>query len=409
MGLRVFNRVSRCYLEGAALLVIAGLLGGCSSDFTRFTDGINIGSTTAQYAVVKRPVSRYQQMPPAVQEAVAYSQIENSELPSIPVSNPERTMQVAALGIGMPPPGLGTPPQNLGILPRNPCTLPASEAKSAAGTVNREQRRTYIVQSGDTLFGIARRNDLGVDALKRENGLNSDVIRIGQALTMPGSGVQVANKMRPADGTQLAAAVVSGVSKPVGSLTVTQAKKAVPEAVTQEKVVETVTINPEMKVETVAVPQPQKAVSSVTDTVQKAKEVAIVAPQAAGISSSLMFWPVRGRILSRYGQREGTTTNDGMDIVVAEGTPVQAADSGVVIYAGDGLKEFGNTVLIRHDNNVVTVYGHNGKILVQRGQKVRRGDEIATSGMSGNASTPRLHFEVRKDSTPVNPVKYLEN
>lgn len=92
-----------------------------------------------------------------------------------------------------------------------------------------------------------------------------------------------------------------------------------------------------------------------------------------------------------------------------EGSSVKAAENGVVIYAGDGLKEFGNTVLIRHENNIVTVYGHNSKILVQRGQKVRRGDEIAKSGMSGNASTPRVHFEVRKNSSPVNPIKYLEN
>uniref|UniRef100_UPI002431F707 M23 family metallopeptidase n=3 Tax=Bartonella TaxID=773 RepID=UPI002431F707 len=135
--------------------------------------------------------------------------------------------------------------------------------------------------------------------------------------------------------------------------------------------------------------------------------VAVVAPQATGISK--MRWPAQGRILSSFGQKEGSSTNDGIDIMAPEGSSVKAAENGVVIYAGDGLKEFGNTVLIRHENNIVTVYGHNSKILVQRGQKVRRGDEIAKSGMSGNASTPRVHFEVRKNSSPVNPIKYLEN
>ncbi|TAM96205.1 MAG: M23 family metallopeptidase, partial [Rhizobiaceae bacterium] len=70
--------------------------------------------------------------------------------------------------------------------------------------------------------------------------------------------------------------------------------------------------------------------------------------------------------------------------------------------------DFGNTVLIRHDDRLVTVYGHNGKLEVTRGEKVRRGQEIALSGMSGTTPSPRLHFEVRKNSAPVNPTKYLE-
>ena len=87
---------------------------------------------------------------------------------------------------------------------------------------------------------------------------------------------------------------------------------------------------------------------------------------------------------------------------------MKAAENGVVIYAGNGLKEFGNTVLVRHDNGLVTVYGHASELKVQRGQKVKRGEEIAESGMSGNAKSPQLHFEVRKDSSPVDPSTYLE-
>jgi murein DD-endopeptidase MepM/ murein hydrolase activator NlpD len=93
---------------------------------------------------------------------------------------------------------------------------------------------------------------------------------------------------------------------------------------------------------------------------------------------------------------------------VPEGTAVRAAENGVVIYAGDGLREFGNTVLIRHDDGLVTVYGHNSRLNVSRGDTVRRGQEIALSGTSGSADTPRLHFEVRKDSTPVDPTTFLE-
>lgn len=116
---------------------------------------------------------------------------------------------------------------------------------------------------------------------------------------------------------------------------------------------------------------------------------------------------MRGKVVSGYGS-SGGSRNDGIDISVPSGTPVKAAENGVVIYAGDGLKEFGNTVLVRHDNGLVTVYGHASELKVQRGQKVKRGDEIAVSGMSGNAKSPKLHFEVRKNSAPVDPSGYLE-
>jgi murein DD-endopeptidase MepM/ murein hydrolase activator NlpD len=130
------------------------------------------------------------------------------------------------------------------------------------------------------------------------------------------------------------------------------------------------------------------------------------APAATGATG--MRWPVRGRVIAGFGASSGGKTNDGIDIAVPEGTAVRAAENGVVIYAGDGLKEFGNTVLIRHDDGMVTVYGHNSRINVSRGDTVRRGQEIALSGTSGSAESPRLHFEVRKDSTPVDPMTFLE-
>ena len=120
-----------------------------------------------------------------------------------------------------------------------------------------------------------------------------------------------------------------------------------------------------------------------------------------------MRWPVKGRVISAYG-KGGGKANDGIDIAVPEGTAVKAAENGVVIYAGDGLKDFGNTVLVRHENGLVTVYGNASELKVQRGQKVKRGEEIAVSGMSGNANSPKLHFEVRKNSAPVDPSTFLE-
>ena len=114
-------------------------------------------------------------------------------------------------------------------------------------------------------------------------------------------------------------------------------------------------------------------------------------------------WPARGRIIQGF----ANGGNDGINISVPEGTQVKAAESGVVAYAGSELKGYGNLVLIRHPNGFVTAYAHNGDITVKRGDQVTRGQTIAKSGQSGNVSSPQLHFELRKGSTPVDPTNYL--
>lgn len=114
-------------------------------------------------------------------------------------------------------------------------------------------------------------------------------------------------------------------------------------------------------------------------------------------------WPAKGRII------QGFTNggNDGINIAVPEGTQVKAAEEGVVAYAGSELKGYGNLVLIRHQNGFVTAYAHNGEIAVKRGDKVVRGQTIAKSGQSGDVGSPQLHFELRKNSKPVDPTVYL--
>jgi murein DD-endopeptidase MepM/ murein hydrolase activator NlpD len=114
-------------------------------------------------------------------------------------------------------------------------------------------------------------------------------------------------------------------------------------------------------------------------------------------------WPARGRIIQGF--KSGA--NDGIAIAVPEGTAVKAAESGVVAYAGNELKGYGNLVLIRHPNGFVSAYAHNGEINVKRGESVKRGQTIAKSGQTGNVSAPQLHFELRKGSTPVDPTQYL--
>jgi murein DD-endopeptidase MepM/ murein hydrolase activator NlpD len=123
---------------------------------------------------------------------------------------------------------------------------------------------------------------------------------------------------------------------------------------------------------------------------------------AAGVTPEFR-WPARGRIIEGF----SSGGNDGINIAVPEGTSVKAAESGVVAYAGSELKGYGNLVLIRHPNGYVTAYANNKELDVKRGDSVKRGQIIAKSGQSGNVSSPQLHFELRKGSTPVDPTSYL--
>jgi murein DD-endopeptidase MepM/ murein hydrolase activator NlpD len=128
------------------------------------------------------------------------------------------------------------------------------------------------------------------------------------------------------------------------------------------------------------------------------------AEQADASGSSPEFrWPARGRIIEGF--KSGG--NDGINISVPSGTSVRAAESGVVVYSGDGLKGYGNLVLIKHPNGFVSAYANNGELDVKRGEQVKRGQIIAKSGDTGNVNAPQLHFELRKGSTPVDPTQYL--
>ncbi|MFC3267384.1 murein hydrolase activator EnvC family protein, partial [Camelimonas abortus] len=128
------------------------------------------------------------------------------------------------------------------------------------------------------------------------------------------------------------------------------------------------------------------------------------APAKQAASGPTFRWPARGRIIQGFNAGAG---NEGINIALPEGTPVKAAESGVVAYAGNELKGYGNLVLIRHDNGWVSAYANNGELKVKRGDRVSRGQVVATSGQTGNVATPQLHFELRKGSTPVDPLPHL--
>jgi murein DD-endopeptidase MepM/ murein hydrolase activator NlpD len=133
------------------------------------------------------------------------------------------------------------------------------------------------------------------------------------------------------------------------------------------------------------------------------------APAAATSEAAtpLFDWPVRGRVIARFGPIPGNLRNDGINIAVPEGTDVHAADDGVVVYAGNDVKGYGNLVLMRHGNGFVTAYAHASQLLVSTGDTIQRGQVIAKSGRTGQAREPQVHFEIRKGTMPIDPLQYL--
>lgn len=125
-------------------------------------------------------------------------------------------------------------------------------------------------------------------------------------------------------------------------------------------------------------------------------------PAMAGIFD----WPVEGRVLKNFGKQAAGDNSDGINIAAPRGTPVTAAAGGTVIHAGT-MAGLGNLVLIRHENNLVTAYGHLDRVLVDRDSIVAQGDVLGTVGNSGGVKVPQLHFQVRQGETPVDPAGYL--
>ena len=117
-------------------------------------------------------------------------------------------------------------------------------------------------------------------------------------------------------------------------------------------------------------------------------------------------WPIRGKILSKYGPRGGSMHN-GLDIKANKGKPVKASDSGMVVYSGNGMRGYGNVIIIEHKEDFFTVYAHNRKNHTKKGRRVEKGQVIAEIGDTGNATTPHLHFEVRQGKKTRNPLFFL--
>ncbi|MDD4879908.1 MAG: LysM peptidoglycan-binding domain-containing M23 family metallopeptidase [Candidatus Omnitrophica bacterium] len=119
------------------------------------------------------------------------------------------------------------------------------------------------------------------------------------------------------------------------------------------------------------------------------------------------IWPVKGKVVSSFGQKRGSTPNKGVDIQAREGTVVVASRSGRVVFSDDKVRGFGKTVILDHGDGIQTVYSHNSEILVRIGEDIRQAQPVAKVGTGGRGNSPYLHFEIRKRHKPQNPFYYL--
>jgi murein DD-endopeptidase MepM/ murein hydrolase activator NlpD len=244
--------------------------------------------------------------------------------------------------------------------------------------------RVHEVRAGDTASQIAVRYSVPLRELVRANGIEPPyTIRVGQRLVVPENAATRGEIARTARGSVETAALPPPVTPapaaspaPTPSQTTTPQQQAGPPAV--------------------ATPPPSPA-----NPPAPAPETA--APVAAG----RMIWPVRGVVVSEFGPKPGGLQNDGINIAAPRGTAFRAAENGVVIYAGNELRGFGNLLLLRHEGGIVTAYAHADELLVQRGDQVRRGQTIGRVGSTGNVTGPQLHFEVRRGTRAVNPLEFL--
>jgi murein DD-endopeptidase MepM/ murein hydrolase activator NlpD len=255
------------------------------------------------------------------------------------------------------------------VIPRYVSTSPKS-APSYAVSHPKAGGSVHVVKSGETLMSISRHSGVTLASLAKANHIDpSKKLSVGERLTIPSGGTQVA------------------AASPPAAPKVAQPRTASPNKIKVASAAPMQTVN-------VAKEEPRT-----TESVVKSTEPVGAMPS--------FRWPVRGRVIAGFGTKSNGTQNDGINLAVPEGAPIKAADDGVVAYAGNELKGYGNLVLIRHSNGYVSAYAHASELLVKRGDTIKRGQVIAHAGQTGNVTSPQLHFEIRKGSTPVDPTQFL--
>lgn len=249
----------------------------------------------------------------------------------------------------------------------------------------RVELQEITVVPGDTLYSLSRKYEIPVNDLAVMNKLNAPfTLSVGQKIKVP-----------KLDGVAIRSASEIKTVK-------TETKKITPATKTVE------TKGAIAKQGTTKTNQTSKQDTNVAKTQKISSDPGKQLPKITSRSNSKFSWPVRGNILSGYGPKKGGLVNDGINIAAAQGTPVKAAENGVVAYAGNEVKGMGNLIIIQHSDGWMTIYAHLDSMSVKRGTRVNVGNQIGTVGKTGKVDKPQLHFEIRKGTKAYNPTQYLK-
>lgn len=258
---------------------------------------------------------------------------------------------------------------------------------------------TVTVEKGDTLYSISKRYDTPLRDLIDANSLKPPyTLKVGQVLRLPASTYHVVSRGDTLYSISRQYNVNIADLKRINNLSYPYTL-----AVGQKVML----AGSAHSLSTTASPSPKRKYTARAAPRKTASRPARSSYTVVQKRSSKFSWPVRGTIVSKFGTIGKGRANDGINIKAARGTAVKAADAGTVAYAGNELKGFGNLILVRHNDGWITAYAHNDRLLVKKGQKVRRGEKIATVGATGGVNSPQLHFEIRAGKKAVNPVAYL--
>jgi murein DD-endopeptidase MepM/ murein hydrolase activator NlpD len=243
--------------------------------------------------------------------------------------------------------------------------------------------RQYTARPGDSLYTVSRLFSVNTSDIAQLNNMRAPYkLKGGEVLRLP-----TLTRETVPSATQMAKAPLPSAVQPHPSSMPPIQKEVLP---------------PPQPILTA--PQPIEVAKAPPQPVKKTPVTAQVPKRA----SDKFMRPVEGKILSSYGPKKDGLHNDGINIAGAPGAPVRAAENGVVVYAGDELKASGNLVIIRHQDRWMTAYAHMDKLLIKRGDTVKRGQSIGTVGTTGSVDSPQLHFEVRRGTEALNPQLYLE-
>ena len=263
---------------------------------------------------------------------------------------------------------------------------------SVPADLDAKYRGSYTMRPGDSLYGISRSYGVPVAELQQANGItDARGLKAGAVLRVP----DTAGALRRSRCSRLR------------SIRRRRSRSRISSRATFPR-------RPSRPSSTARAPRErQQPVHAGCDAQHDIASTGAIAPpaqpqQSVARGNDKLRWPVSGRIITGFGQRSDGTHNDGINLSVPLGTSVHAAESGTVAYAGSELKGYGNLILLRHDNGWVTAYAHNDQLNVKRGDKVQRGQVIATAGRTGSVDQPQVHFELRQGSKPVDPVPFLE-